>query len=159
MSFTTAVQTSSVGHALSLDETLQDYTLHLSASSPDAVEPNALDLDAPGTQIVQTHQNPPNWPTDFRRIPPYRPINHNLDLSERPNGSNTAELIFVFVMLNGVRLQSVGKNPPPHYECASFQAFFSFFFSTLTRDGKLIKVNPRDSSARGRAQEVDGIRS
>ncbi|KAH7146514.1 hypothetical protein EDB81DRAFT_795400 [Dactylonectria macrodidyma] len=82
-----------------LQETLQDYQIHLTGSSIEA-ELGALPESTP------THNNPAHWPTQYRRIPAYRPINRNLDLSERPNGANRAELLFVTVMLNGVRLQS-----------------------------------------------------
>lgn len=91
MSVTTSIRT--------VEETLQDYKLHLSAF--DQAASGAATL----TYISPTHQ--PKWPCDHRRIPPYRPINKNLDLSERPNGSNKGELVFVTVMMNGVRLQAV----------------------------------------------------
>ena len=51
--------------------------------------------------------NPANWPTEFRRVPPYRPVNRNLDRSERPNGSNPVEAVVANIMLQGVQLQSV----------------------------------------------------
>ncbi|RDH31260.1 hypothetical protein BDQ94DRAFT_172358 [Aspergillus welwitschiae] len=51
---------------------------------------------------------PPDWPRDHRRVPAYRPINYNLDQSERPAGSNGVEWAFIEVMLHGVWLNSVG---------------------------------------------------
>lgn len=51
--------------------------------------------------------NPPDWPTNYRRVPPHRPVNRHLDPAERPNGASTGEYVFVNVMLNGVRLNSV----------------------------------------------------
>lgn len=91
--------------ATTIDDTLKDYTLHFSAATPrSAISSHA------GQQTDATSSSDPNpdyWPTQYRRIPPYRPINRNLDLAERPNGSNRAEWLFVQVMMNGVRLQSV----------------------------------------------------
>lgn len=51
--------------------------------------------------------NPQTWPSDFRLVPPYRPINRNLDQAERPYGANMLEFTFITVMLAGVRMQSV----------------------------------------------------
>ncbi|EXA34302.1 hypothetical protein FOQG_14458 [Fusarium oxysporum f. sp. raphani 54005] len=86
------------------EDALRDYRLHLTGQrvEQEYVEPSH-ENDTGSAQSVDT---PANWPTQYRRIPPYRPINRNLDLSERPNGSSRAELVFVTVMLNGVRLQS-----------------------------------------------------
>ena len=87
---------------VSLKAALRDYKLHYSSSDA-TIEP---ECNLTSSFILNT-QNPPNWPTRYRRIPPYRPINRNLDLSERPNGSNRGELLFVTVVMNGVRLQAV----------------------------------------------------
>ncbi|CAH0054433.1 unnamed protein product [Clonostachys solani] len=79
-----------------VEEILQDYRLSLTGQG------ETSDSSPP----AQWADSPDNWPTQYRRIPPYRPINRNLDLTERPNGSSRGELVFVTVMLNGVRLQS-----------------------------------------------------
>lgn len=104
MSVTTTTSTT-VNHETtkdtSLEETLRDYALHYSESS------STQTGTARALPIPLATTNPSNWPTRHRRIPPHRPINRNLDLSERPNGSNRGELLFVTVMMNGVRLQSV----------------------------------------------------
>ncbi|KAJ5786280.1 uncharacterized protein N7503_011492 [Penicillium pulvis] len=57
---------------------LADYELHHSGSQVN--EPPA---SSPSQQI--------SWPAHYRRIPPHRPINYNLDYDERPAGSNPAE--------------------------------------------------------------------
>ncbi|KAF0323018.1 X-Pro dipeptidyl-peptidase C-terminal non-catalytic domain-containing protein [Colletotrichum asianum] len=85
-----------------LENNLTDYVLHLSGSSVSTQshsETVATSLALP--------PNPSNWPTQYRRIPPYRPVNRHLDQAERPNGANGFEFLFVTVMLNGVHLQSV----------------------------------------------------
>ncbi|KAF9892288.1 hypothetical protein FE257_002065 [Aspergillus nanangensis] len=81
-----------------LAETLQDYHIQLTGADPIPVQIQTRASPSP---------NPPDWPTNYRRVPPHRPINRHLDLTQRPNGSNTAEYIFVNVMLNGVRLNSL----------------------------------------------------
>ena len=47
------------------------------------------------------------WPTNYRRVPARRRVNPNLDRAERPSGANPVGHVFTFVMLRGVRLQSV----------------------------------------------------
>lgn len=85
--------------ATTLTETLQDYHIHLTGSDePPQVQVTARQSQAP---------SPPDWPQNYRRVPPYRPINRHLDPAERPNGASTGEYIFVNVMLNGVRINSV----------------------------------------------------
>ncbi len=82
-----------------LSETLQDYHIHLTgADDPPQVQVTAWQSRTP---------NPPHWPQNYRRVPPYRPINRHLDPAERPNGASTGEYVFVNVMLNGVRINSV----------------------------------------------------
>lgn len=78
---------------------LNDYHIQLTGSR------DALPVKV--TRRRATGRNPPKWSTKYRRVPPHRPVNKHLDLSERPNGSNTGEWVFVNVMLNGVRLNSV----------------------------------------------------
>ncbi|PLB46155.1 hypothetical protein P170DRAFT_479076 [Aspergillus steynii IBT 23096] len=74
---------------------LSDYALHHSGSefSSDQTPPAA-------------HTNPPTWPTNHRRVPPYRPVNRQQDRSERPAGSNPAEFVFIQAMLHGVWLNA-----------------------------------------------------
>lgn len=82
-----------------LSEALQDYHIHLTgADDPPQVQVTARQSRTP---------NPPHWPQNYRRVPPYRPINRHLDPAERPNGASTGEYVFVNVMLNGVRINSV----------------------------------------------------
>jgi hypothetical protein len=83
---------------------LTDYHLHHSENQTPATQPIASDhLEADGWQ----HNNPDWWPTDHRRVPDYRPINRNLDRSQRPNGVNAIETAFIFIMLRGVQVNAV----------------------------------------------------
>lgn len=103
MSITTTVQWNGEGTE-SLETTLHDYRMHLTGGRD---EQECVSTRQENETVSQPIDSPANWPTQYRRIPPYRPINRNLDLTERPNGSSRAELVFVTVMLNGIRLQSV----------------------------------------------------
>lgn len=80
---------------------LSDYRIQLTGST------DALPVKITCRRV--TDKNPPYWPKNYRRVPPHRPINKYLDLSERPNGATTGEWVFVNVMLNGVRLNSVSE--------------------------------------------------
>jgi hypothetical protein len=65
---------------------------------------NANDSSADNTRVMP---NPPDWPTEYRRVPHHRPTNTNLDSAERPYGANSIEwLIGQFIMV-GVLVQSV----------------------------------------------------
>ena len=96
-----------------LTNSLGDYHIQLTGA---AVE-GALPIRR--TERRVEGRNPANWPTNYRRVPPHRPVNRNLDLTERPNGASTGEWIFVNVMLNGVRLNSVSSSSTS--ECRSIQ--------------------------------------
>lgn len=78
---------------------LADYELHHSRSSPPT---NAPVVAPPNANPNPSHQNPDDWPTDRRRIPAYRPVQPDLDLSTRRVYLNPAERIFVTVMFMGV---------------------------------------------------------
>ncbi|KAK3940756.1 hypothetical protein QBC46DRAFT_449280 [Diplogelasinospora grovesii] len=51
-------------------------------------------------------ENPLGWDTEHRQVPPYRPVNTELDRDQRPWGSNGVESAFVFTMLHGVWLKA-----------------------------------------------------
>lgn len=92
---TTTTQTST--SSLSI---LADYELHHSGS-----EVPQLPERVPVSHAAQ----PASWPSNSRRIPAYRPVDRELDQSERPAGSNPAEFVFIQVMLHGVWLNAVGS--------------------------------------------------
>ncbi|KAJ5122212.1 hypothetical protein N7448_003344 [Penicillium atrosanguineum] len=82
---------------------LADYEIHHSGAAEDVPGPSA-------TLLTPSFVEPASWPTHHRRIPPYRPVNYNLDFDERPIGSSPGESVFIFVMMHGVWLNaSVAK--------------------------------------------------
>jgi len=84
---------------LQLQHVLQDYEIRLTG------EGNGAPV-APVRLAIQV-ENPPGWPQNYRRVPPYRPINRNLDWEQRPDGTNPIERAFIFTMLHGVWLNAV----------------------------------------------------
>jgi hypothetical protein len=68
------------------------------------------------------HRNPPNWPNNHRRIPPHRPINRNLDQSQRRVYTSLGERVFLTMMFTGLEVNVVS----------------GFLFSLLER----LRVNP-----------------
>ncbi|OCL07459.1 hypothetical protein AOQ84DRAFT_354956 [Glonium stellatum] len=76
--------------------TLADYELHHSET------PNPA--PAPNSQPAPTVRNPPEWLTDYRRVPNYRPINRDLDQSQRRVYNNFGERAFINVMFAGLWL-------------------------------------------------------
>lgn len=83
-----------------LQQTLQDYEVHHSnqlSHHEQSQNPHPESRAA---------SNPASWPTNHRNVPSYRPINRDLDFSER-GARNTAEAIFAFTMLNGVWINAV----------------------------------------------------
>lgn len=92
----------------SLAATLRDYDLHHSGGAEDhdvTLSPHPHPHPDPVTARLP---NPPDWPTDHRRVPHYRPVNHDLDFNER-GVRNTAEGVLISIMLNGCRI--VGVSP------------------------------------------------
>ncbi|OJJ07130.1 hypothetical protein ASPVEDRAFT_56607 [Aspergillus versicolor CBS 583.65] len=79
---------------------LADYELHHSGSEP---SPNTSQNT---TSPSPTQQQPANWPTNHRRVPPYRPANRSLSFEERAAGSNLPEFIFIQSMLHGCWLNA-----------------------------------------------------
>lgn len=86
---------------------LQDYNIRLTGG--DQVRATELHPAQPNTdnRPSRTVENPPGWDDQHRDVPPYRPVNTNLDREQRPWGSNPVESAFVFHMLHGVWLNSV----------------------------------------------------
>lgn len=81
-------------------DVLRDYDIHLTGHNETAAPPNSDNRPPPAS-------NPPDWPSEYRGIPPYRPINTELDRSQRPWAGSPAGQVFVFAMLNGVWLNAV----------------------------------------------------
>jgi hypothetical protein len=83
-----------------LQAVLADYDLHHTGEVDTS-------LNAPPNPAPSSQQNPSEWPTEHRRVPAYRPINTELDQSERRVYLNGVERAFVNVMFTGVYLESV----------------------------------------------------
>lgn len=90
---------------------LADYELRhttpLADVTHDLAPPNARP-DAPPPS-----QNPPTWPTDHRRVPPYRPVDETLDQSQRRVFLSRVEQAFISVMFLGVGLNAVREALAP----------------------------------------------
>ncbi|BCS28629.1 uncharacterized protein APUU_70199S [Aspergillus puulaauensis] len=78
---------------------LADYELHHSGNSQNTTSPS------PSPSPPQ-QQQPANWPTNHRRVPPYRPVDRSLSFEERAAGSNVPEFIFIQSMLHGCWLNA-----------------------------------------------------
>lgn len=88
-------------------QVLQDYDIHLTGD--ETVAPPNTD-----SQQRPTPENPPDWDTQYRGVPPYRPINRDLDLTQRPLGGNPVGDVFVTTMFTGVFINAVSvKLQPP----------------------------------------------
>ncbi|ORY71828.1 uncharacterized protein BCR38DRAFT_418166 [Pseudomassariella vexata] len=86
-----------------LSESLQDYEIQLTGAQ-DLPQHRWVPLS---DHEVPALENPPNWDAEHRGVPNYRPVNTQLDRSQRPWGSNAIETGFVFSMLHGVWLTSM----------------------------------------------------
>jgi hypothetical protein len=83
-------------------QVLTDYDLHHSGSPE-----NPQAAPTPNSRPDSSPSNPLDWPTNHRAVPPYRPADRNLDREQRPGGMNAVETVFIFTMLNGVRINAV----------------------------------------------------
>ncbi|KAL2352243.1 hypothetical protein BJ546DRAFT_850069 [Cryomyces antarcticus] len=95
---------------------LADYELHHSGSTNHvAPQPNAHPDPRRSDPSSSTHSdtptlpNPIDWRTDHRRIPPYRPINRELDQSQRRVYTSVLERVFITVMFMGMFLQNISQ--------------------------------------------------
>ncbi|KAL2867213.1 uncharacterized protein BJX67DRAFT_353399 [Aspergillus lucknowensis] len=96
MSTTTTTTTTSI---------LADYELHHSGAEPTPSRQTSQS-QSPSPSSPPAQVQPANWPSDHRRVPPYRPVNRNLDWNERAAGSSVPEYIFIQSMLHGVWLNA-----------------------------------------------------
>lgn len=97
---------------------LSDYELHHSDSHSEpsnaasanraAQDPRLQDPTEPSSLQRALH-NPDHWPNNHRRIPHYRPINRELDQSQRRVYQNTGERVFLTIMFTGVRTNVVSN--------------------------------------------------
>ncbi|EUC40585.1 hypothetical protein COCMIDRAFT_108406 [Bipolaris oryzae ATCC 44560] len=88
-----------------LAATLADYDLH-HTTTEGGHHDASLNAHPNPAANAQQQQNPSHWPTQHRRVPVYRPVNRELDQSERRVYLNGIEQAFVGVMFTGVFLES-----------------------------------------------------
>ncbi|KAK2785076.1 hypothetical protein FQN52_003785 [Onygenales sp. PD_12] len=86
---------------------LADYDIHRSPAPH--INPTTRPNTIHQKQQKRMVENPPYWPTDYHRVPPHRPINRELDQSQRAVYQNRAEQAFVNVMLSGVWTNAVSN--------------------------------------------------
>lgn len=82
-----------------------DYDIYESNVAPSSNSPQQIETRT-RTTTTQTH-NPPGWPDDYRRIPPYRPINRHLDQSQRRVYTSLVEQAFINIMFTGLEINVV----------------------------------------------------
>lgn len=82
---------------------LADYDLHHSA---EGIQDSSLNSH-PSPRGATS--NPAEWPSDHRRVPAYRPVNTELDQSQRRVYQNGVERAFIGVMFSGVFLEAVSN--------------------------------------------------
>lgn len=100
---TMSVTTTSNTQTYNIRTVLADYDLH---HTP-ATDPLDTTLNAHPSPNPLPQSNPADWPTNERRVPPYRPVNTELDHSQRRVYQNGIERTFITVMFSGVFLESV----------------------------------------------------
>ncbi|KAK0384829.1 hypothetical protein NLU13_7307 [Sarocladium strictum] len=87
-----------------LDHVLADYEIRLTGTGAAAQGRISPESVSPLPEVQRDANTPPDWPTDHRRVPPYRPIDHSLDPAERIVYSNGVERAFITTMFFGLRL-------------------------------------------------------
>lgn len=98
-----SVTTTANPRVTELRHVLADYDLHHSQPLPETAGP----APAPNAQPQSTTPNPPDWETEWRRVPAYRPIDPSLMYGDRNHVNNEIERNFIRVMFGGVWMQSV----------------------------------------------------
>ncbi|KAH8682855.1 hypothetical protein BGZ60DRAFT_206094 [Tricladium varicosporioides] len=97
---------------------LSDYELYHSdtqSQSPSASKPSSsvqgprIQRSAEPSGLQRALNNPEDWPDNHRRIPQYRPINRELDQSQRRVYQNNGERMFLTVMFTGVRVNAANR--------------------------------------------------
>jgi hypothetical protein len=90
-----------------INAALRDYDLYHSDASS-STSPTARVAPPPEPHpLPRVVGAAPTWDTTHRRVPPYRPINTELDQSVRRVYQNQIERAFVTVMFTGVFIEAV----------------------------------------------------
>jgi len=100
MSATTTNTTTRSVTGYPLRAVLADYELHKS-------EPRTDSVTSPEASSQPRVQNPPGWSRDHRSVPPYRPVNRDLDRDQIMVYRNNAERAFIHTMFFGIRVVTV----------------------------------------------------
>jgi hypothetical protein len=87
--------------ATELQGVLEDYKIHLTGENPSSERSETREIAA---------SNPPDWPTDRRHVPDYRPVDRNRDAEGRPNGENAFARVFLTIMFTGVVMNAVSDD-------------------------------------------------
>ncbi|KAH6684669.1 hypothetical protein B0J14DRAFT_527561 [Halenospora varia] len=119
-STTTSTSTSTPSGAISAEAArlrnwnhLSDYELYHSNTHPESSGKSKTNGSAKISQSQRSTEpsslqralnNPEHWPDNHRRIPQYRPINRELDQSQRRVYQNNGERVFLTIMFTGVRV-------------------------------------------------------
>ncbi|KAK4496955.1 hypothetical protein PRZ48_011404 [Zasmidium cellare] len=99
-----SVTTTSNARITELRHVLADYDLHHSQPSPET----AASAPAPNAQPLST-SNPPDWETQWRRVPAYRAVEPSLIHGDRNQVNNETERNFIRVMFGGVWMQAAAS--------------------------------------------------
>lgn len=111
MSSTTTTQTVP---RYSIARTLADYDLHHSEATAETKRTEEGDQNTRSDSTEQGN-NPSTWEREYRRVPPHRPVNRELDVASRSITLNGVETFFVYNMFNGIRIVEVSFGDPILY--------------------------------------------
>jgi hypothetical protein len=98
-------RTETVLEPTTLRETLRIYNVHESGQQ-ETTDTDTYQQNSP--EQSTTHPDP-NWPADWRRMPPYRESSRTHRVSDRPAGQDAVEGAVVVTMFSGVWLLGVRK--------------------------------------------------
>ncbi|KAI6565154.1 hypothetical protein MCOR03_002086 [Pyricularia oryzae] len=103
MASTTTTTITTLATPASVSEVLVDYSLHHSDSTPAAAKEEGQQT---ATASSSDTSNPPGYGAQYRRVPAHRPINRQLDQSQRAVYQNGGERVFITVMFGGLFINS-----------------------------------------------------
>jgi hypothetical protein len=104
---TTTVTTQTVPR-YSIVRTLADYDIHHSRSAGETGgTKEEEDHEAAQPESTEQGNNPPIWETQYRRVPPHRPVNREIDVASRSITLNAFETFFIYSMFTGIRMVEV----------------------------------------------------
>jgi hypothetical protein len=101
-------RTETIVEPTTIRETLRVYDIHETGGEETSEEPTTETQTQPTEPVAQPD---PNWPSDWQRVPPYRPSSRSHRISDRAAGLDNTEATMVMVMFTGVWTYGVSKNP------------------------------------------------